>query len=743
MERSQNERAEETEDIPEPTPADQCHHLARFPLAKEIAETTTGVRAMPVEYLHFLLACGRTWVSHVFREPLQVTSGDGSLSQDIVLVSCCSSQQLAGSPVTSLSTRRQVTSLDGAGIKGRGKWEIPEKTRRPRASYGTMPTCESPVTRPGIEPATGPFHVDIDSLPQTLQEQVLEIENASATKCDFEKIDKTLFCTKYSKVYPDSRASAAIRLPKTPCKFTCSEYWDTAVIMGASSGQAPCMLHVSNDAMNVSDPPGWMCNHGVAKSDSGTLFICLVALMRKILNWRATRLLIFSAAAPFAIRFQYNSGRCICHVGFLWLFPFTPPAHSFAVVSPALVTLQQLRNSTIKHCQIHLTLLKRGRRATEMPREKAADFQVAVAASLAENWRMTARTHRWSSLSSASRKPVNARLQHCGSEIGSKIDTEYCFTVQVQSWTGDRDEIHFEPPKLAVRNLDLRSAAIVDKCTGADSIAPRRNQSPTSPSPLPGTPLFLERCARGLLMSPSGNPRRRKNVLVKLAGAPALRRITRVGEDSRWWPKTLYILPQPSGRQSLMEAAWRACASEVKCGRRREIARRRRVRCSWLEWTRGGFTRPHALSVLLNSSIQQHTWRLQAGILRSVFQASYARLHQYLLRSEIEWSLFQTRFQFDLGSNLNELHQRNSMIMNLQFIDLGSKEIHNHEIPLVQHFYIGTEIKVDPGSKLGSFDLGSGKMLLQPGIRGAPAVYSSVTARQHGGVLFANQRLLT
>ncbi|KAJ8894241.1 hypothetical protein PR048_006853 [Dryococelus australis] len=36
--------------------------------------------------------------------------------------------------------------------RGRGKREIPEKTHRPAASSGTIPTCESPVTRPGIEP---------------------------------------------------------------------------------------------------------------------------------------------------------------------------------------------------------------------------------------------------------------------------------------------------------------------------------------------------------------------------------------------------------------------------------------------------------------------------------------------------------------------------------------------------------------------------------------------------------------
>ncbi|KAJ8866639.1 hypothetical protein PR048_032499 [Dryococelus australis] len=41
----------------------------------------------------------------------------------------------------------------------------------------------------------------------------------------------------------------------------------------------------------------------------------------------------------------------------------------------------------------------------------------------------------------------------------------------------------------------------------------------------------------------------------------------------------------------------------------------------------------------------------------------------------------------------------------------GLFTIQNHEISLVQHFYIGAKIKLDPGSELGSFDLGSGKML--------------------------------
>ncbi|KAJ8877024.1 hypothetical protein PR048_021476 [Dryococelus australis] len=49
--------------------------------------------------------------------------------------------------------------------------------------------------------------------------------------------------------------------------------------------------------------------------------------------------------------------------------------------------------------------------------------------------------------------------------------------------------------------------------------------------------------------------------------------------------------------------------------------------------------------------------------------------------------------------------------------NIDESEIYNIEISLVQHFYTGTKIKLDPGSELGSFDLGSGKMLVQPGIR--------------------------
>ncbi|KAJ8878794.1 hypothetical protein PR048_019380 [Dryococelus australis] len=49
----------------------------------------------------------------------------------------------------------------GAGMRGRGKREIPEKTRRPATSSGTIPSCEYPVARPGIEPDYTPRQIGV------------------------------------------------------------------------------------------------------------------------------------------------------------------------------------------------------------------------------------------------------------------------------------------------------------------------------------------------------------------------------------------------------------------------------------------------------------------------------------------------------------------------------------------------------------------------------------------------------
>ncbi|KAJ8895100.1 hypothetical protein PR048_000425 [Dryococelus australis] len=135
-----------------------------------------------------------------------------------------------------------------------------------------------------------------------------------------------------------------------------------------------------------------------------------------------------------------------------------------------------------------------------------------------------------------------------------------------------------------LRNILLRAAA------GADTNTPHRNMRPTSLYSLPET-------MRSWL---SRECRQRRDLLASQTSSHLLefpiqcsgeadwrlsppRRITQVGEDSRWRPKKIYILPQPSGRQSLTEAVWRECASEAKLW----TTGRRRARCSWREWTKG------------------------------------------------------------------------------------------------------------------------------------------------------------
>ncbi|KAJ8879959.1 hypothetical protein PR048_020580 [Dryococelus australis] len=81
--------------------------------------------------------------------------------------------------------------------------------------------------------------------------------------------------------------------------------------------------------------------------------------------------------------------------------------------------------------------------------------------SIADPTPTTNRQRRCSGLVEGS--PVASSWFETRSEIASKIDTENCCTVLVQNWMGDRDEVHFEPPKLAVPKLDPRLAAIVDK----------------------------------------------------------------------------------------------------------------------------------------------------------------------------------------------------------------------------------------------------------------------------------------
>ncbi|CAK1592459.1 unnamed protein product [Parnassius mnemosyne] len=79
--------------------------------------------------------------------------------------------------------------------------------------------------------ATDPFHVDIDVLPELLQEQALEIKNDSAAKYDFEKMDKPLFWVKYLKVYPNiAEESLKLFLPFSST-YLCEKAFSAVVVI--------------------------------------------------------------------------------------------------------------------------------------------------------------------------------------------------------------------------------------------------------------------------------------------------------------------------------------------------------------------------------------------------------------------------------------------------------------------------------------------------------------------------------
>ncbi|KAJ8887439.1 hypothetical protein PR048_013654 [Dryococelus australis] len=137
---------------------------------------------------------------------------------------------------------------------------------------------------------------------------------------------------------------------------------------------------------------------------------------------------------------------------------------------------------------------------------------------------------------------------------------------------------HSSATQLIFLNKLMGTAGDLPRKDFATWPAPRRNRRLTSPSPLPGTMRswppyspFLQsrewRQRRDLLASQTSSRLLEFPICLttmhECSGETGWRlspprRITRVGEDSRWWPKKLYILTQPSGRQSLMEAAWQS-----------------------------------------------------------------------------------------------------------------------------------------------------------------------------------------
>lgn len=79
--------------------------------------------------------------------------------------------------------------------------------------------------------ATDPFHIDIDVLPEILQEQALEIKNNSAAKYDFENMDNPSFWVKYLKVYPRLAEETLKLLLPFSSTYLCEKAFSAVVVI--------------------------------------------------------------------------------------------------------------------------------------------------------------------------------------------------------------------------------------------------------------------------------------------------------------------------------------------------------------------------------------------------------------------------------------------------------------------------------------------------------------------------------
>ncbi|XP_074026224.1 protein FAM200B-like [Leptinotarsa decemlineata] len=77
--------------------------------------------------------------------------------------------------------------------------------------------------------STDPFNMDIQLLPEELQEEGIEIKNDSAARYDFDKMDKPSFWLKYLKVYPSVSGKAVRMYLPFSTTYMCEKAFSTLV----------------------------------------------------------------------------------------------------------------------------------------------------------------------------------------------------------------------------------------------------------------------------------------------------------------------------------------------------------------------------------------------------------------------------------------------------------------------------------------------------------------------------------
>ncbi|KAJ8874353.1 hypothetical protein PR048_025201 [Dryococelus australis] len=121
-------------------------------------------------------------------------------------------------------------------------------------------------------------------------------------------------------------------LAKEATEFTCSEYWDMPMAMGASGGQAPCMLHASN----MRKGSLWLSGYTARLPPRRTGFkppgsvTCRIFASGKRCRWSTGFLVVLpspppphshSGAAPFSPHFTLSTQleKDLCLIGYCWL----------------------------------------------------------------------------------------------------------------------------------------------------------------------------------------------------------------------------------------------------------------------------------------------------------------------------------------------------------------------------------------------------------------------------------------
>ncbi|KAJ8869655.1 hypothetical protein PR048_028648 [Dryococelus australis] len=167
-------------------------------------------------------------------------------------------------------------------MKGQGKQEIPEKTRRPTASSGIIPTCENPGTRPGIEPGSPWWEASVATAAPTVSGLQLIFGHCSLPRPD--AVTRELEMS--SPRVPSWKGHAA------PARTTQGHGRLETASTSEPASRKSKIKRPPTDQLRMAAWLKEFCTFGAetrgsARGDRDMRFDSLIAFTCKALNWRA------------------------------------------------------------------------------------------------------------------------------------------------------------------------------------------------------------------------------------------------------------------------------------------------------------------------------------------------------------------------------------------------------------------------------------------------------------------------